>query len=58
MSWFRIRVFALKLNLYRYIVARAVDTGNQNMLENICPIYSWRGVMNNAWFKLPVIAGK
>jgi sulfite oxidase len=47
----------VRAGAYR-VVARAVDTGNQHMPENICPIYSWRGVLNNAWFKLPVIAGK
>jgi sulfite oxidase len=45
----------VRAGAYR-VVARAVDTGNQHMPENICPIYSWRGVLNNAWFKLPVIA--
>ena len=28
------------------------------MPENVCPIYNWRGVLNNAWFKLPVTAAR
>ena len=38
------------------LIARAVDTGNQHMPETGCPIYSWRGVLNNAWFQLPLVA--
>jgi len=36
------------------LIARAVDTGNQHMPRDMCPLYSWRGVLNNAWFQLPV----
>jgi len=39
-----------------HIVARAVDTANQHMPSLSCPIFSWRGVLNNAWLKLPVVA--
>ena len=28
------------------------------MPRDMCPLYSWRGVLNNAWFQLPVTIGE
>lgn len=56
-SFWQVTLPALDVG-YHTLVARGVDTSSQSMPQAICPLYNWRGVMNNAWFKLSVSASE